>query len=99
MTDVVVECFAEVVRTRCWCSISILFVHGGCFASGFDWVSTNVTDFDRVGNDLLHFVKDIGDIAKTCAFLKVFGGDGHVLGNCGANSMRGAEFGCRGCDG
>ena len=76
MTNVVVECFAKMVRMGCWCGVSIFLVHGGCFASGFDWVSTNVAYFDSVGNYLLHFVEDIGDITKTGAFLKVFGGDG-----------------------
>ena len=69
MANVIVECFAKMVWTGDWCGVSVLFVHCCCFTSGLDRVSTNVADFDSVGNDLLHFVEDVGDVTKACAFL------------------------------
>ena len=87
MADVVVECFAEVIWSWNGGSVSVFLVHGGCFASGFDRVSTDIADFYGVGNDLLHLVKDVGYVAKTGTFLEVFGSDGHVFGDGGADSV------------
>ena len=87
MADVVVESFAKVVWTQDGCGVSVFLVHGCCFPSGFDGVSADIADFYGVGNDLLHFVKDVGYVAKTILFLEVFGSDGHVFGDGGADSV------------
>ncbi len=75
MTNVVVKGLSKVIWTWNWCGVSVFLVHGCCFASGFDWVSAEVADFDGIGNDLLDFVQNIGDVTKASAFLKVLGCD------------------------
>ncbi len=75
MTNVVVEGISKIIRTWDWCGVSVFLVHSCCLASGFDWVSAKVADFDGIVNDLLYFVQNIGDVTKASAFLKVLGCD------------------------
>ena len=75
VADIVVEDVAEVVWSWNWNFISIFLVHGGSFASGLDWIATNVADGDGVGNDWLELLHDGGNVTKTSACLEVLSGD------------------------
>jgi len=61
---------AIAIRAGDWSSVAFLLVHGGSFSSGFNRISTNVSDVDGICSEFFDVGDDGVNVAEAGDFLE-----------------------------